>query len=390
MDDANIISRKPIPAWIKRTGLLLGSIAVSLLLAEGVLQIHQARFRAGQRLPVPEPGSIPLHVVCPEPFLYRLNPEHPDVSSQGVRDRKYVLPKPVDVFRILVLGDSVVYGSGIPQAELFTELLEMAGVPPADCRVLEVVNAGVKGYTTYNEIEYYAAEGRRFGADLVLLCVCLNDIVNPRTHWNYARDKITNIPDAAIPNLGHDRRFSRPFMAGREHWSAIVRSVAWRRYNLGLARANQTVVDGRSWPVYLAEDTTAIDRWLADTPEWRWFADGLRRLKRTVESDGARLAIVAFPLAYQLEPGYPFHPGARIAEFARQNGIPALDLEPALAAKEKDRGPLFLTAQNDVWHLSPVGHRVVADELADFLRENGWLESPAANAEQAKGSGDVW
>lgn len=356
--------------WLAKFTVLILACFFAFLAMEIALQVHEARIHRCS--PVAAMNEIPSHILCPEPFLYRLNPAHGEISSQGLRDREYAIPKPAGAFRILMLGDSIVYGSGFPRAELFTEIMETSTPRSADGRMLEVINAGVRGYTTYNEVMYYETEGRRFGSDVVLLCVCLNDIVNPRTHWGYTREAVTNIPADAIPNHEVDRRIVLPFMHERHHWSALVRSFSTRRFNNAVATSRYLQVDGKQWPAYLAEGTTQIDRWLSDTPEWNWFASWLLRLKKDVAADGAQLAIVVFPLSYQLQPGYPFHPGARIAEFAERERIPTLDLEPIMMSAA-DPQSLFLSKKNDIWHLSGGGHQATAEWIREFLVGRGFF-----------------
>lgn len=59
--------------------------------------------------------------------------------------------------------------------------------------------------------------------------------------------------------------------------------------------------------------------------------------------------------------------GRWLVEFGREFGIPVLDLGEALPREEKDRISCYL----DGIHLSPGGHRLVAE----FLRENLWKVS---------------
>ena len=74
------------------------------------------------------------------------------VSSRGFRDTELAHPRPPDQQRILVLGDSSVWGSGAPRVSLLTERLEAALQPP-DRRALEVINTGVPGYSTWQSLQ---------------------------------------------------------------------------------------------------------------------------------------------------------------------------------------------------------------------------------------------
>ena len=153
----------------------------------------------------PSAPATKLQVPCGDcPYLYKANPAHPDVSSQGLRDREYALAKPEGVQRILVLGDSVTFGTGVSRAETFPKRLEQK--LRRSGKQVEVINAGVNGYTAYNEVHYYLAEMRKYQPDVVLLAVVLNDAVNPRLHWGvFAENPLFGVPDAAIPNAEDDR-----------------------------------------------------------------------------------------------------------------------------------------------------------------------------------------
>ena len=66
------------------------------------------------------------------------------INSKGLRDREYPFDKPGGTKRILVLGDSYVWGYGVADDEIFTVYLEerLAGSSPP----WEVLNSGVSGW----------------------------------------------------------------------------------------------------------------------------------------------------------------------------------------------------------------------------------------------------
>lgn len=91
------------------------------------------------------------------------------INENGLRDRSHSYERQDDTQRILVLGDSFAWGYGVEESERFSQLLEK------DLGV-EVINAGVSGYSTDQELLWYENEGVKYDTDLVLLIVTGNDI----------------------------------------------------------------------------------------------------------------------------------------------------------------------------------------------------------------------
>lgn len=101
-------------------------------------------------------------------------------NERGLRDRP-ILPKGKEEFRVLALGDSIVFGWGVPQDQIFPvrleQLLERRLGRPA-----RVINSGVGGYNTVQEVAYFKEEGITFQPDLVLLTYVENDIGETPDH----------------------------------------------------------------------------------------------------------------------------------------------------------------------------------------------------------------
>jgi lysophospholipase L1-like esterase len=68
-----------------------------------------------------------------------------------------------------VLGDSFAWGYGVEESERFSQLLEGA-------LGAEVINAGVSGYSTDQELLWYGNEGIKYETDLVILVIAGNDV----------------------------------------------------------------------------------------------------------------------------------------------------------------------------------------------------------------------
>jgi len=303
-----------------------------------------------------------LQVPCGDcPYLYKANPSHPDVSSQGLRDREYEIPKPEGVLRILVLGDSVTFGTGVSRSETFPKRLERK--LRSEGEQVEVINAGVNGYTAYNEVHYYLSEMRDLQPDVVLLAVVLNDAVNPRLHWGvFAENPLFAVPQAAIPNAEDDRtRLASATRSQQTFNEHVQRSHA-------INKEGRADAEGRRWPVYLTgEDSLGIETLLNyDSAEWRWLRGLYGQLKEGVEADGAELWLLVLPLSYQLKEGYPFDPQPLFERYCRDGSLVYLDPLPVFR-EEQGTQQLFIGTDAgylDVWHLTAAGHDLVAREIA--------------------------
>jgi hypothetical protein len=97
-----------------------------------------------------------------------------DINSLGLREDEVAMPKPKGRKRILILGDSIAFGSGVEAGERFSDLLKHA--LPGD---VDVINAGVPGWGNDQELLFYERDLRRLDPDVVVLeFTANNDVVN--------------------------------------------------------------------------------------------------------------------------------------------------------------------------------------------------------------------
>jgi hypothetical protein len=106
-----------------------------------------------------------------------------NTNHAGMRDYEYPLEKDSTTYRIMVLGDSFAFGWGVEMDETFPKLLErtLNGAKPLPgIRKYEVINTGVYGYGTRQEDLYYKERGYLYHPDLVILSFFKNDIEDSR------------------------------------------------------------------------------------------------------------------------------------------------------------------------------------------------------------------
>ena len=366
-------------AAMRMRGTISTRAFINLLFALIGVGVALLALELGLRLTRDSPNEeVPLHVTCGDcPYLYGLNPDHPGVRERDLRQDRS-MERLRSTFNIMVLGDSVTYGVGLPFEDAFPRRLE--DLLAAQYDDVAVLNAAVSGYTPYNQLQQYVSRDREIPVDLVVVAFAMNDIVDPELHWNYTEDAIENIPPEAYPNPRYHEEHVVPILEARRRereqgsteLGRLVRS-AINVTNITDQEASYTVVDGRRWPTYVTgEDSISIET-LTDyeSPEWVWLRGMYDRLADEVAKEGARLVIVVLPLAYQLDAEYPFLPQSLFARYCEERSL--LCLDPLPAFQERGGESLFLGERlgyTDIWHLSDRGHDVVAGELQLFLEEH--------------------
>lgn len=111
-------------------------------------------------------------------LFYEPNPgaksEIYSINSAGFRDREFSKKKDPAVFRIVMLGDSIVWGHGLALQDTFAKQLESLLNEVSDQK-FEVLNFGVSGYSTQQEVELFRVKANEYDPDLVIVGYCLND-----------------------------------------------------------------------------------------------------------------------------------------------------------------------------------------------------------------------
>ena len=124
-------------------------------------------------------------------------------NERGLRDRP-VLPKAAGEYRVLALGDSVTFGWGVDQDKTFSARLE-ALLEERLHRPVRVINSGVGGYNTVQEMTYFKQEGITLQPDLVMLTYVQNDIeVNKGPFDPWAQSSLWGkpFPDMVLTMVG--------------------------------------------------------------------------------------------------------------------------------------------------------------------------------------------
>jgi lysophospholipase L1-like esterase len=280
---------------------------------------------------------------------------HPvQVNALGLRDREIGPCEPADQ-RILFLGDSVTYGHG--QAIEATFVREIERALPAHTGAVHVINAGIPGWSTRQELAFYREHGPELCPDLVLVGFVLNDV---------------NELKRGLVEIGAERSL------------AATRAITWLATRSAafafVKETYATALDPASREIGAVHDL--VQR--ADAPEVQHAMDlvenDLQTLAVLVHERGARFGLVLFPFRFQLEGENLDAPQARLRSFAASNQIPVFDTIPVL--RQHEPGDVLM----DHDHFTALGHRVVGQAIADWIRRERLL---AAGGRSEAGSTSV-
>ena len=349
--------------WLLRGVAVLSALALGLLATEIWLRRY---------LPQPlglsyrAPNGITLHIPGASVRYTRAEFDHRiDINSLGLRDREISRAKPPGVFRILVLGDSFVEGKQVPLQDTFAKQLERALDQRFPSRRWEVINGGVSGYGTADEIKFFESLGRSLDPDLVILAFCIGNDVQDNVASSYFRWASGHLEEQPVRPLGRGEiwlaRLSE-FAASHSHLYQFVRD-----------RYYQTVA-----PEPLEEAPVATIQSLrpANDDDWRLTEALLDRLLELLREQGAGFLLVAVPQRLQVfddewmaatgrPPGDPSRnePQRRLGAYASHRLLPYVDLLGDLHdGSVTDRAYFRIDG-----HWNARGHRIATGAILEAL-----------------------
>lgn len=159
------------------------SLTFSLLLAEVVLRIRVwfNENKITSNVDYPSEFSPQRHHRLIPNAQYRHKELEYDYlwanNSLGMRDRPRSAQKAPNNFRILFFGDSMVQGYGVPLEQSMVYLLEDSINQPPRSQQIEILNAGIFGYSPFLEYLYLKEITPKVSPDLVMVGLFVgNDI----------------------------------------------------------------------------------------------------------------------------------------------------------------------------------------------------------------------
>jgi lysophospholipase L1-like esterase len=268
------------------------------------------------------------------------------INSAGFRDYEYAETKPAETYRIIVVGDSTTAGNGVPDLDnTYTKQLEnLLNTYNTTGTHYEVLNMGVGGYHTMQEIETLRVKGLKYTPDLVLVTFCMNDF-----------------------KLHSDGGLYKRLL---EQTHLATRHTVHDLYNSLLTRSRLAFIMHHRLTLFQrVHDDFYIKNILKGQTTVR---AGFALLSELQQSHGFSTLVVILPAFKHPFAEYKY---AKIHERVFQAaeglpGIPIIDLLPSFARLDNNAGKFSY----DGLHMNEYGHRTMADILLPII------EALASNA----------
>lgn len=364
--------------------LLFVSLIFVSLLAEGLLRVlassHERAMTKISWSPSPHP-PLPYENrpdSQTDLFFKSVGKIHFSINHFGMRDDAFPRAKPVGESRILMLGDSTTFGSGVEQSQTYTQQLE-AMYKGAGQRV-QAMNAGVISYNLWDYANWLKIHGLAVHPDRVVVGIFLNDhLAKPGARGSAGQDYRARyawyqrwlfaaldhsrllflMKDAAKHYYWqrHPEQLQAKLlkqMAGDQVTLQVIQDYAARRH-YGLSR----VAEGIPFDVLL------------DLGAWDRTASVLQELHQISDREKIPFLFLIMPVEYQLDPrsGDPA-PQRKIKALLTAHHFDVIDVLPVFrrAVAEGLKPEVLYPIGGDYIHFGPEGHRLIASEIYKYLR----------------------
>lgn len=352
-------------AMIKNIGLVLLSIIIALILVEVVLRVFELAPTTGiSSVSETEFNSIPGIFTPGQKVLDKHIPELPhsvSINNLGYRGVEIDEVKIDEVFRIIVVGDSLTYGDYVDDDQTLPAQLEKG--LRENCNDVQVINGGVGG-STITEHKEMIKRAKVLNPDLVILQFYENDI-NDLSHvpmWEQLainRGKKSSFPLSLI----------YPVVKDLALWNFSLTIIAKARMSGGKEKeesAGESQIDKKARLHKLREryknHLIELDRYLNSEQTSFLFTVYPSHQNYTVSSDQV--------LAGGFNIGWA-------ALLARQQNIKSFNVLPALRETSLDTDALYLLPHDG--HPSPLGYQVAASALAKKIIDEAYIPARFCN-----------
>ena len=305
----------------------------------------------------------------------------------------------------MILGDSFAEGYNVEYEELFSTLLQNSIGEVS--KNFEILNCGVSGYSTDQELLFFKQEGYKYHPDLTFLVLCYNDVEGnsynlapggfnkPFFEWSGDSLLLKNVPTPPKQNWGYKEEINHyETVLYNSRSGLFLRLKVWLSFNskfYKLIADNETIHelivklgighdDFDELPVYASE---------YDEELWDLTEKLILLLKQELNKNGSQLVIVFVPTRVEYDRHFRekflektkidfkkhdiFNVNSFLTELCLNNDIDFIDPTSRFIEVSDSISPEKIYLMKDA-HWNARGHKLVGELLYDYLEVNNYLE----------------
>lgn len=306
----------------------LGELTVRLVSSKKhIYNIEMVKYASKLKMRDPEGLVSHLHKPNAQANLMGVDIQ---LNSLGHRSRELESNKKSNEQRVYLMGASGTLGWGVPQEETYSSLLEKELNANKLQTHYEVINAGIGNYGTKAQYLLLKKQLDQVKPDHVVLTYYVSDVIprevgndNPIYHYSYLAAYLANAANVVTYALGGKSSLS-------EYYGQFY--------------------DEKN-------------------PHWIQAKENINEIKKLCEQHGITFSIVMLPDIHNLTQGTPLKViYEKIEADFIGMGIKTLNIFSALQTEFAGREQEIWIQANDP-HPNAKGHKVIADQLLQFLRK---------------------
>jgi len=294
---------------------------------------------------------------------------HVKTSSLGLRSAE-IGPKQPREFRILSLGESTTFGARLDLDQSYSGVLEKLLQDSDSSRKYSVINAGVSAYSSFQSLKYLELRGLQLQPDMVLFYHEINDFLPTALRTSEALEG-SESGEASLALSDRQLYESRRHVLHRKLLavSAVYRCLHHVSARQRLKRLQEEVSQSETDPIVIPVAYRQV--FVQDEREFMRLPtrvsveerkDIFHRLVTVCKEQGIQLVVI--------------HPSYRdserhtceLTEVCEAMSAPMFEAYDSLHPAGEPADKIFL----DSWHPSPLGHRMLAEDLFTFIKEYPW------------------
>ena len=328
---------------IKNMAILLVSIIIVLLVAEGILRL----------IVLPHYGIPPGTFVADEEVDYIpaanfegviYNKEHNmfalplSLNEEGFRDQSWKKEKGEGVIRIITLGDSETFPDTVMIEEQYGKVMEPMLEEKWE-KDIEIINMGVSGYGTQQSFKWFQRKGNEFNPDIVTYLFVANDLIEN------VEQRYTIISGSRV-----DRSWENKPVLGVIQMSIYQKSR--------LAREAYRMLKGTGKSVTKKSESKKLGK-----EKWEVMKSTLHEMQKYYEEKNIQFVVIINPLDTSEENREIIQRMENILDELNIAYVNPTNTYNKQGGKEKFRWEFDS-------HLNPKGHKLVAQEVANHLLQS--------------------